>query len=63
MGQVILANMIREIWEDSIRHADDKAVNHRKVELVENGKSEQVMGLLIDWDTGTSLCTRQHVNE
>jgi hypothetical protein len=41
--QVIAANMIREIWEDSIRHADDRGVNHRKVEVVENGQTKEVI--------------------
>ena len=40
--QVIVANMVRELWEDGIRHADDRAVNHRRVDVAVDGRVEQV---------------------
>ncbi len=40
--QVVAANMVREIWEDSKRHADDRAVNNRPVEIVNKDNSAQV---------------------
>jgi hypothetical protein len=41
-SQVVAANMVREIWEDSKRHKDDSEVNHRIVEVVKEGKITEV---------------------
>jgi hypothetical protein len=54
---MIAANMIREIWEDSIRHADDKGVNNRTVEVVENGQTKEVTLMRANAYI-MSICTR-----
>jgi hypothetical protein len=40
--KVVVANMIREIWEDSKRHADDNEVNHRRVKVLQDGVVKEV---------------------
>jgi len=42
LSLVVAANMVREIWEDSKRHKDDRDVNHRIVEVVKEGKITEV---------------------
>jgi len=42
LALVVAANMVREIWEDSKRHADDRAVNNRPVEIVNKNDRTQV---------------------
>ena len=48
--QVVVANMLREIWEDSHRHADDRVVNNRKVETLRNGTLDEVCLALSQFD-------------
>ena len=40
---VVLANMARELWEDSHRHRDDAEVNRRKAEVIRVGMVEEEM--------------------
>ena len=47
MFQVVAANMVREIWEDSKRHKDDRDVNHRIVEVVKEGKITEVKPIIL----------------
>jgi hypothetical protein len=40
---VLLANMARELWEDSARHIDDAEVNRRLAEVIRGGRVEEEM--------------------
>ena len=40
---VVLANMARELWEDSHRHRDDREVNRRLAEVIRGGRVDEEM--------------------
>jgi phospholipid-transporting ATPase len=40
---VVIANMARELWEDSGRHRDDAEVNKRLAEVIRGGRVEEEM--------------------
>ncbi len=40
---VVIANMVRELWEDSVRHRDDMEVNRRLAEVIRGGRVVEEM--------------------